>query len=186
MATPQSTIDAAMPMFNPSLISPEVLKELPEGYNIRPLQRGDYTKGFLDVLKGLTTVGEVSEEKWNERCEWMWRHNDSYFIICVEDAQSRIVGTGTLVVERKFIHELGMVGHIEDIAVSTDQRGKKLGLRIIQSLDYVAEQVGCYKSILDCSQTNEGFYVKCGFKRAGIEMAHYFGENKPKGGVSKA
>jgi GNAT superfamily N-acetyltransferase len=43
------------------------------------------------------------------------------------------------------IHELGLVGHIEDIAVAKDQQGKKLGLRIIQALDYVAEQVGCYK-----------------------------------------
>lgn len=43
------------------------------------------------------------------------------------------------------IHNLGMVGHIEDIAVAKDQQGKKLGLRIIQALDYVAEQVGCYK-----------------------------------------
>jgi hypothetical protein len=38
-----------------------------------------------------------------------------------------------------------MVGHIEDIAVEKGQQGKKLGLRIIQALDYVAEKVGCYK-----------------------------------------
>lgn len=43
------------------------------------------------------------------------------------------------------IHNLGLVGHIEDIAVAKDQQGKKLGLRIIQALDYVAEKVGCYK-----------------------------------------
>lgn len=43
------------------------------------------------------------------------------------------------------IHNLGSVGHIEDIAVAKDQQGKKLGLRMIQALDYVAEQVGCYK-----------------------------------------
>ena len=49
-----------------------------------------------------------------------------------------------------------------------------MGLRIIQALDYVAEHVGCYKTILDCSEANEGFYVKCGFKRAGLEMAHYY------------
>ncbi len=34
------------------------------------------------------------------------------------------------------------------------------------------------KSILDCSEANEGFYVKCGFKRAGLEMAHYY--DKPR------
>lgn len=30
------------------------------------------------------------------------------------------------------------------------------------------------QSILDCSEVNEGFYIKCGFKRAGLEMAHYY------------
>jgi glucosamine-phosphate N-acetyltransferase len=38
-----------------------------------------------------------------------------------------------------------MVGHIEDIAVAKDQQGKKLGLRIIHTLDAIAETVGCYK-----------------------------------------
>ena len=44
---------------------------------------------------------------------------------------------------------IGLVGHIEDIAVAKDQQGKKLGLRIIQALDYVAEKVGCYKVIFN-------------------------------------
>lgn len=74
------------------------------------------------------------------------------------------------------IHNLGIIGHIEDIAIAKDQQGKKLGLKMIQALDYVAEQIGCYKCILDCSEVNEGFYIKCGFKRAGIEMAHYYAE----------
>ena len=43
------------------------------------------------------------------------------------------------------IHNLGLVGHIEDIVVNKDQQGKKLGLRIIEALDYIAEKIGCYK-----------------------------------------
>lgn len=42
------------------------------------------------------------------------------------------------------------MGHIEDIAVTKDQQGKKLGLRIIHALDYVAEKVGCYKVRVIC------------------------------------
>ncbi|SLM33316.1 glucosamine-phosphate n-acetyltransferase [Lasallia pustulata] len=103
---------------------------------------------------------------------------DEYFLLCVCDGEGRVVGTGGLVVERKFIHNLGLVGHIEDIAVLKNQQGKKLGLRIIQALDYVAEKIGCYKTILDCSEANEGFYVKCGYKRAGLEMAHYYESQK--------
>lgn len=105
----------------------------------------------------------------------MSARNDTYYLLCITDSANAIVGTGALIVERKFIHQLGLVGHIEDIAVAKDQQGKKLGLRIIQALDFVAEKVGCYKTILDCSEANEGFYVKCGFKRAGLEMAHYYG-----------
>lgn len=82
--------------------------------------------------------------------------------------------------QSRSIHSLGAVGHIEDIAVARDQQGKKLGLRLIQALDFVAEKVGCYKSILDCSEANEGFYIKCGFRRAGLQMAHYYEGNKSK------
>lgn len=124
-------------------------------------------------------MGDISEEKWDERFEWMAKRGDEYFLLVIVDGEGKVVGTGALVVERKFIHNLGLVGHIEDIAVAKDQQGKKLGLRIIQALDYVAEKVGCYKTILDCSEANEGFYVKCGFKRAGLEMAHYYEAPKP-------
>ncbi|KAF2839921.1 glucosamine 6-phosphate N-acetyltransferas-like protein [Patellaria atrata CBS 101060] len=169
------------PLFSPTLISPTVLSALPEGYTCRPLQKSDYHAGFLDVLRVLTKVGDISEEGWNERYEWMRGRNDEYFLLCVVNGEGKVVGTGALIVERKFIHNLGLVGHIEDIAVAKDQQGKKLGLRIIQALDYVAENVGCYKSILDCSEANEGFYKKCEFSRAGLQMAHYY--DKPKSSV---
>ncbi|KAK8166344.1 acyl-CoA N-acyltransferase, partial [Phyllosticta citrichinensis] len=142
--------DPNAPLFSTELISPTVLSALPQGYTCRPIRRSDYHAGFLDVLRVLTTVGDVSEAQWNERYDWMSRRNDEYFLICIIDDSGRIVGTGALVVERKFIHGLGLVGHIEDIAVAKDQQGKKLGLRVIQALDFVAEKVGCYKVSL-CS-----------------------------------
>ena len=203
-----NTTSIDIPLFTDHLISPEVQAALPPGYTIRPLRRSDYHRGYLDVLRVLTTVGEVTDDKWNERYDWISTRNDEYYLLVVCDEADRIVGTGSLIVERKFIHSLGLVGHIEDIAVEKGQQGKKLGLRIIQALDYVAANVGCYKvgvpffsffsffsffiwavlytlcymytyanrlqSILDCSEANEGFYVKCGFKRAGLEMAHYY------------
>ena len=93
--------------------------------------------------------------------------------MCSNSALTLAVAT-TILLTTLSIHNLGLVGHIEDIAVAKDQQGKKLGLKIIQALDFIAAKVGCYKSILDCSEANEGFYVKCGFKRAGLEMAHYY------------
>lgn len=52
--------------------------------------------------------------------------------------------------------DAGLVGHIEDIAVSKAVQGQKLGLRVIQALVGVGERLGCYKTILDCSAENVG------------------------------
>ncbi|KAF3491371.1 uncharacterized protein GIQ15_00888 [Arthroderma uncinatum] len=161
-------------LFSTTYISPDVVSLLPENYSLRPLRRSDYKNGFLDVLSVLTKVGEFTTELWNERYDWMAKRNDEYYVLVICDGTGRVVGTGSLIVERKFIHSAGMVGHIEDIAIESGQQGKKLGLRMIHALDYVAKEAGCYKSILDCSEANEGFYLKCGFKRAGLEMAHYY------------
>ncbi|KAK4143536.1 acyl-CoA N-acyltransferase [Dichotomopilus funicola] len=171
-------------LFAAKYLSKDVQAALPEGYKLRPLRREDYSAGFLDCLRVLTTVGDVTKEQWDERYDWIAKQDGSYFIVVIEDTTAkppRVVGTGALLAERKFIHNLGSVGHIEDIAVAKDQQGKKLGLRLIQALDYIATQTGCYKTILDCSEANEGFYVKCGFRRAGLEMAHYHEGPKSNG-----
>ncbi|PFH57974.1 hypothetical protein XA68_14316 [Ophiocordyceps unilateralis] len=160
-------------LFSADLISPQVAGALPQGYKLRALRKSDYDGGFLDCLRVLTTVGDISKPDFDAQYDRM-RRQESYYIIVIEDDRAAVVATGALIVEHKFIHNLSAVGHIEDIAVAKDQQGKKLGLRLIQALDFVAERVGCYKSILDCSEANEGFYVKCGFRRAGLQMAHYY------------
>ncbi|EGZ78135.1 glucosamine 6-phosphate N-acetyltransferase [Neurospora tetrasperma FGSC 2509] len=170
-------------LFSADLLSPEVQSALPEGYKLRALRPTDYDTGFLDCLRVLTTVGDITKEQFQDRYDWVSRQDGGYFILVIEDTNSsppRVVGTGAVLVERKFIHNLGSVGHIEDIAIAKDQQGKKLGLRMIQALDFIAERTGCYKTILDCSEANEGFYVKCSFKRAGLEMAHYYQNTKSK------
>ncbi|KAK3311512.1 acyl-CoA N-acyltransferase [Chaetomium strumarium] len=171
-------------LFSDELLSPEVQAALPQGYKLRALRRSDFDAGYLDCLRVLTTVGDITKEQFEDRYDWMAKQDNSYYVLVIEDTNAsppRIVGTGALLRERKFIHNLGSVGHIEDIAVAKDQQGKKLGLRIIHALDYIAKQLGCYKTILDCSDHNEGFYVKCGFRRAGLEMAHYHEGPKSNG-----
>lgn len=93
--------DPNAPLFSTELISPQVAAALPDGYTVRPVQRSDYQRGFLDVLRVLTTVGDVDEAHWDQRYDWISRRNDEYFLICVLDGQGKIVGTGALIVERK-------------------------------------------------------------------------------------
>lgn len=51
----------------------------------------------------LTTVGDISEEKWDERFEWMAKRGDEYFLLVIVDGEGKIVGTGALIVERKLL-----------------------------------------------------------------------------------
>ena len=75
-----------------------------------------------------------------------------YFpIVIISKANDQMVGTGTVFMEKKFLRGLGIVGHIEDIAVDKTQQGKKLGLRIIQVLPGISEALGAY---LNCSDNN--------------------------------
>lgn len=70
----------------------------------------DWLLGFLDVLSYLTSVGPQSRATFLDRFNYMKQHNDTYFVIVIEDTKKGvIVGAGTLVIERKFIHNNGMV-----------------------------------------------------------------------------
>jgi glucosamine-phosphate N-acetyltransferase len=95
------TTDSCAGLFSPRLISPAVVASLPESYSIRPLQKDDYGRGFLDCLRVLTTVGDITKEQWDERYEWMnTQGREGYYLIVIDDGD-RIVGTGALIVERK-------------------------------------------------------------------------------------
>jgi glucosamine-phosphate N-acetyltransferase len=76
------------------------------------------------------------------------------------------------------IHNRGLVGHVEEIAIAKELQGKGLGLKMIQALDSVGKTVGCYKNILNCGPKNEPFYVKCGYHNSGTEMSRYFEQAK--------
>jgi len=175
MSSSQQSYSAPLELaFPKDLISPEVLKALPSELTIRPLAADDYKRGHLDVLSVLTVVNDPGAAAWTSQFHAMRAMPRTYFPLVIVDKKSdRIVGVGSLFVERKFLRGLGSVGHIEDIAVDKSQQGKKLGQRIIQALTYISENSGCYKTILNCSDSNVPFYEKCGFARKENEMAKY-------------
>jgi glucosamine-phosphate N-acetyltransferase len=59
-------------------------------------------------------------------------------VVIEEPTTGRIVASGSLLVERKFIRQCGLVGHIEDIVVHDSQRGKNLGrMYVVFKHDYI-------------------------------------------------
>ena len=45
-----------------------------------------------------------------------------------------------------------------------------LGKMLIEKLKDLAVEKGCYKTILNCSEDNIGFYEKCGFYQKEVQM----------------
>ncbi|KAF9903753.1 Glucosamine-phosphate N-acetyltransferase-like protein [Linnemannia zychae] len=165
-------------LFPTTLISPAIQSQLPEGYILRPLEITDYSKGFYDCLAGLTVVGKVSEQSFRETFEQMRRCEGVYHIVVIEELRERrIVATGTLIVEQKFLRGCAKAGHIEDIVVHDSQRGKKFGIRLIDQLKHIGTMVGCYKLLLTCSESNEAFYGKSDFVRKDLHMAVYLNKD---------
>ena len=109
------------------------------------------------MLSVLTQAPDVGAEAWAAQFQTMCGEPAAYYILVVVSRETdQIVASGGVFVERKFLRGLGRVGHIEDIAVAREMQGKKLGLRMIQALTQISEDVGCYKTILNCNENNIG------------------------------
>ncbi|XP_057440967.1 glucosamine 6-phosphate N-acetyltransferase-like [Lotus japonicus] len=151
-------------------------------FRVRNLEISDKGKGFIELLQQLSVCDSVSDKEFEDRFRELTSLGDNHVICVIEDELAgKIVATGSVFIEKKFLRNCiklssncGKVGHVEDVVVDSNVRGKQLGKKIINFLTDHARSVGCYKVILDCSVENKLFYEKCGFKQKEIQMAMYF------------
>lgn len=144
---------------------------------IRPLASSDYARGHIQVLASLTSVVDPGEDAWKARYQELAASNGSaskYFVVVIVSKSSdKLVATGTVFLEPKFLRNLASAAHIEDISVDKSMQGKGLGKILIQALTTLSETAGAYKTLLDCSDDNVAFYNKCGYEVKGVYMAKY-------------
>jgi phosphoacetylglucosamine mutase len=143
-----------------------------EHFSISHIQMEDMNVQILNLLTQLTYVGVDPIESQNY-LKNIYESLDQRHMIFVVKHDNVIIGCGTLLIEQKIIHELGSVGHIEDIVVDSKYRGYGIGKKIILHLNHLSKMMQCYKCILDCSNENVGFYEKCGFINKGVFMGSY-------------
>lgn len=142
--------------------------------NIRELETTDYELGYLNVLSDLTKVGTISKTEWLNQYRIISSNPFIQIWVIHDTVDNQIVGTATLLIEPKFIHNCGLVGHIEDVVLKKSTQGTGLGKQIVTFLAEKAKLRGCYKVILDCTKETIGFYEKCGFTVKNTQMAVYF------------
>jgi len=136
-------------------------------YTIRKLNSNDY-ESFLQLINDFRETN-FSQTEFIEILNKININSDIWVI----EHNSKLVTTGTVIYETKFIHNLGICAHIEDICVKESYRKQGLGKIMMNHLITEAKTKNSYKIILDCSHGLESYYSKFGFYNHGIQMSQY-------------
>lgn len=130
---------------------------------------------YLELLAELTVVTDLDTTLFSKNIETV--HQMGCIIItytsCPDCEDFEIIASGTIIIEPKIIRGGKSVGHIEDIVVKNEYRGKQMVKEILQELQCIAREKNCYKIILDCSEHVKRVYEKYGFQENAVQMTVY-------------
>lgn len=140
---------------------------------LRDLCINDYYKNYLDLLGQLSKI-DKEQIKFEDFLKFVNDLEERNVVFIIENKNTeQIVACATVFIENKIIRNMGKVCHVEDVVVDKSMRGTGLGKILMGFIKEYANKMGCYKTILDCSEHNVGFYEKSGFTRNGAQMALY-------------
>ena len=133
---------------------------------IRELSGPDINERFLETLASLAEV-QLTVTEAREIFRSQLRAGVRTYIAMIDE---EIVGTATLLVEQKFIHHGGRIGHIEDVAVHRDFQKQGIGSVLVRHTTEEAKKFGCYKVILSCFSDRVLFYERLGYHQHDVGM----------------
>lgn len=148
-----------------------------DSINIRKIKKDDYS--VIELLQQFKNnkinISKQTFETYIEKgCAYPINIGTNQLIFVMEDLENmKIVGHASIILENKLLQELRQVAHIEDVIIDSNYRGRNLGKILIDYLVKYAQDIKCYKIILDCNETNISFYEKCGFKKKENQMVIY-------------
>ena len=135
--------------------------------DFRAVKRSD----LKEVVVLLNQLKEIDVSKINLNKAWSDFISNSSSNSIVGIYNKKVVAYGSLVVENKIRGEVA--GHIEDIVVDSDVRGKMIGVALIKELIKIGKIKGCYRITLFCKETLVKFYSRNGFEVNNVVMKKY-------------
>jgi len=136
---------------------------------IRKLLETDYEK-YKILINGFRET-EFTCTQYINTLNKIQQNSDIWIVMNENDDE--LVGTGTILYETKFIHNISLYAHIEDIYVEEKYRKHGIGKLLVEHLVNEAKKRQCYKVILDCNESLESFYAKNRFRKNGSQMVIY-------------
>jgi len=141
-----------------------------------PIHKEKIIKSYNQLIKQLSDTVVYDIDKFIINLNKIY-NNGIIYVACLNLPSSDdfiIIASGTCFLEPKIIHNFMNVGHIEDIVVDANFRGKGIVHNILNHLKNYAVSNNCYKVILDCHQDLVKVYSKSGYIQKGVQMTIYF------------
>ena len=135
----------------------------------------DFKIQYLKLLSYLSISPNISESLFFRNLSRILSKG-IIIIAFVKDKENKIkiIGTGTIFLEPKISHGGKNVGHIEDIIVDKEYRGKGIAKNIIKLLIEYAKNNNCYKTVLTAKESLKDFYKKLGFNESNFNLKMSF------------
>lgn len=124
---------------------------------------------LITILKQLSNVGTNDIPKIRNHINQLYETENTICkkIMVVVKYNDKVIGTGSIIIEEKIIHNIGKVGHIEDIVIDSEYRRFGLASKVLEYLKKIAKENECYKIILAASDNVTPFYEKNGYRKSG-------------------
>ena len=135
--------------------------------SFRKIKKSDLNVVFV-LLNQLKKI-DISHLNLDHSWDKFIQNNSSNSIVGIID--NKIIAYGSIIIENKIRGEVA--GHIEDIVVDTEVRGKMIGVKLINELIEIGKKNNCYRITLFCKENLINFYSRSGFKVNSVSMKRY-------------
>ena len=135
--------------------------------SFRKIKKSDLNDVFV-LLNQLKKI-DISDLDLNNSWDKFILNNSSNSIVGIID--NKIIAYGSIIIENKIRGEVA--GHIEDIVVDKEVRGKMIGVKLINELIEIGKKNNCYRITLFCKENLINFYSRSGFEVNSISMKKY-------------